>query len=411
VAARSRAPSDVLRLGAPRDGGVGATVDLTPTDEFLLAYDHGEHGVEEREHVLGISPGTKLLAYLTIRSPVDTALDLGSGSGVQAILAAKHARSVVAVDVNPRALEFTAFNALLNGFENVECRQGDLFEPVAGERFDLLVCNPPYVVSPESALVYRDSGLPGDAFCEQLVRRVPEFLAEGGFAHLLVSWVHGRDEDWTARLRAWIEGSGCDALLLRFRTHEPLAYAAGSNARLRRRDLAAFGEVVDRWTAYYDELGIEAISWGAIVLRRRRGANWTWAHSPSAERLGPASSHVLRLVEAQDFLHSLADDRPLLDEAFSLAPGHRLDQTVVLRDGDEDVEASLLRLRDGLRFQVQVDGPTTRVLSLLDGHRTLRDVLEEASALEAAEVGPAGLEESGLPGIRQLHELGFLVRS
>ena len=394
---------EALGLLAPRDGGVGATVDLTPTDEFLLAYDHGERGVEERDHVLGISPASKVLAYLTVRRPVETALDLGSGSGVQAILAAKHARSVVAADVNPRALELTEFNALLNGFENVECRLGDLFEPVEGERFDLVVCNPPYVVSPETALVYRDSGLPGDAFCEQLVRRLPEFLVEGGLAHVLVSWVHRRDEDWAPRLRGWVEGSGCDALLLRFRTHEPLAYAAGSNARLRKRDPAAFGETVDRWTAYYDELGIEAISWGAVVLRRRRGHNWMWTHSPSAERIGPASGHVERLLAAQDRLRALGDDRALLGEALALVPSHRLDQTVVLHGGGEEVEASLLRLLDGLRFQVRVDGPTTRVLSLLDGERTLRDVLAEASALESGLT--AG---SALPGIRQLVELGFL---
>jgi hypothetical protein len=408
-AAAALAPLSVERLEAlgllaPRDGGVGATVDLTPTDEFLLAYDRAERGIEEREHVMGISPATKLLAYLTIRRPVETALDLGSGSGVHSILAAKHARSVVAADLNPRALEFTAFNALLNGFENVECRLGDLFEPVEGERFDLLVCNPPYVVSPESTLVYRDSGLPGDAFCEQLVRRMPEFLAQGGLAHVLVSWVHGRSDDWSARPRAWVAGNGCDALLLRFRTHEPLAYAAGSNVRLRRRDADEFGRVVDRWTAYYEELGIEAISWGAIVLRRRRGENWICAHSPSAERLGPASDHVQRLVDAQDRLAALGDDRALLDESLALVPSHRLDQTVVLRGGDEEVEASLLRLLDGLRFQVQVDGPTTRVLSLLDGERTLRDVLEEASALE-----PGLTVDAALGGIRQLVELGFLV--
>jgi hypothetical protein len=219
-----------------------------------------------------------------------------------------------------------------------------------------------------------------------------------------VSWVHASDEDWTVRLREWLEGSGCDALLLRFRTHEPLAYAAGSNARLRKRDPAAFAEVVDRWTAYYDELGIEAISWGALVLRRRRGANWTWAHSPSAERLGPASDHVARLVAAQDRLQTAADERSLLGDPLELVPSHRLDQTLVLKAGDEDLEGSLLRILDGLRFQVQVDGPTTRVLSLLDGERTLRDVLEEAAALE-----PGLTPDGALRGMRQLVELGFLV--
>lgn len=57
----------------------------------------------------------RLLAALTVRRSIGTALDLGTGGGVQALLAARHSRRVVAVDVNPRALRYTAFNARLNG--------------------------------------------------------------------------------------------------------------------------------------------------------------------------------------------------------------------------------------------------------------------------------------------------------
>ena len=59
----------------------------------------------------------------------------------------------------------------------VELVEGDLFEPVEGCDFDLIVCNPPYVISPESDIIYRDSGVPGDAFCEALVRRLIDRLA------------------------------------------------------------------------------------------------------------------------------------------------------------------------------------------------------------------------------------------
>ena len=59
------------------------------------------------------------------------------------MLAADHAEHVVAVDLNPRALWLTELNCRLNGIANVECRKGDLFEPVAGETFDLVVTNPP----------------------------------------------------------------------------------------------------------------------------------------------------------------------------------------------------------------------------------------------------------------------------
>ena len=71
-----------------------------------------------------------LLHSLTPRRPIERALDVGTGGGIQALLAAQHARHVVATDVNPRALAYTQLSAALNGLENVEPRQGSLFEPI-----------------------------------------------------------------------------------------------------------------------------------------------------------------------------------------------------------------------------------------------------------------------------------------
>ena len=72
-------------------------------------------------------------------------LDLGTGSGVSAIFAARLAGRVVATDINPAAVRCARINALLNGVEDrVEVREGDLFAPVAGERFDVIIFNPPY---------------------------------------------------------------------------------------------------------------------------------------------------------------------------------------------------------------------------------------------------------------------------
>ena len=86
--------------------------------------------------MLGISAASTSLAQLTIREPVGSALDLGTGCGVQALHLAGHADRVVATDVNRRALEIARFNAELNELAPVEVRDGSYFEPVAGERFD-----------------------------------------------------------------------------------------------------------------------------------------------------------------------------------------------------------------------------------------------------------------------------------
>ena len=110
------------------------------------------------------------LANLTVRRPVARALDVGTGNGIQALLASRHAEHVVATDVNERALAFARFNLALNGVSNVELRQGSFLEPVEGERFDLVVANPPYVISPESSFVFRDSGLGRDRVSELVVR-------------------------------------------------------------------------------------------------------------------------------------------------------------------------------------------------------------------------------------------------
>ena len=73
-------------------------------------------------------------------------LDMGTGSGVCAVFAAKHALRVVAVDINPAAVRCAEINALLNGVEGaIEARQGDLFAPVTGEKFDLILFNPPFL--------------------------------------------------------------------------------------------------------------------------------------------------------------------------------------------------------------------------------------------------------------------------
>ena len=130
-----------------------------------------------------MSPPARLLARLTVRAAAGRVLDLGCGGGVQALLAARHAESVVGVDLNPRALAFARFNARLNRVHNVEWREGDLFAPVAGERFDLVVSNPPYVVSPESWLLFRDGGGAGDGICARIVGGLGSHLAEGWLRH------------------------------------------------------------------------------------------------------------------------------------------------------------------------------------------------------------------------------------
>jgi methylase of polypeptide subunit release factors len=390
---------------------VRARVRLVPHGDYYVASDAGpESGADVPfDHVPGIQAPSVTLAKLAVRNRCGRALDLGTGCGIQALLAAKHADRVVATDVNPRALAFAAFNAGLNGIDSIEFRPGDGFAPVEDERFDLIVANPPYVISPDASYAYRDSGLPADELCRKLVEKAAAHLTEGGFAHVLVSWAHPADGDWAEPLRTWVEGSGCDAWLLHYRTSDPVAHAAGWLRPLGESDPALHTEALDRWLEHLRRLRIDAIGYGAIVLRRcDSGRNWIRTDPLPLDRLEPAGSHTLRVFAAQDALAQLDDDG-LLELPLALTDSHRLQQTLAARDGALVAESQTLELTDGLHFAVGVDRHTVSLLPHFDGRRPLRDVLAlaggtfELDAEERERFVPAAL-----PVVRRLLELGFL---
>ncbi len=119
-------------------------------------------------------------------APGARALDMGTGSGVGAVFAARRGFQVVGVDFNPEAVRCARANVLLNGLEErIEIRQGDLFGPVAGERFDLVLWNPPFFRGePRGAfdLAWRATDV-----MERFAAGLAAVLARGGVALVLLS--------------------------------------------------------------------------------------------------------------------------------------------------------------------------------------------------------------------------------
>ena len=292
------------------EGQVRPLVALEVAEGLILARDRPDPVTfaVQPDHVLGVSPPALLLARLTVRRAAGRVLDLGCGGGVQALLAARHAESVVGVDLNPRALAFARFNARLNGVRNVEWREGDLFAPVAGERFDLVVSNPPYVVSPESWLLFRDGGGAGDGICARIVAGLGSHLAEGGFATVLANWALREGEHWSDPPRRWVEGTGCDAWILRSETQDALTYAA---VWTRGPEAAGYADALERWTAHYEALGIRSLVMGALVLRRRTaGPSWVRADELPAPPDRDSSAALLRVFAGEDRLRALGGMPP-----------------------------------------------------------------------------------------------------
>jgi methylase of polypeptide subunit release factors len=393
------------------NGDVLANVRLVPHAELLLAgsrYADDEPDGTPHDYVATVTAPSAILATLTVRRPVHTALDVGTGSGVQALWAARHSEHVVAVDVNQRALNIAAFNAQLNGVHNVEFRLGNMFEPVGDERFDLIVSNAPYVVSPDSRYAYRDGGLESDVFCERLVRGAIDHLAEGGFAQLLISWLRVGD-DWAERPREWVSGSDCDSWLLLGAERDPVTHAALWNEELKR-DPAAFGDTLDRWVTYLRRLDADAVIEGALILQRNTGQHhWFRADRIPAGKPEPAANHIARVFQNQRLLVDL-DDTALLDQRLRLAESTRIEQELHSRDAGYVVDTMTLVLDEGLGFRAGMDQRTAALVPFLDATRTLAAAIEAAA--DTLGLGSDDREAFGrgaVAVVREMLELGFVA--
>lgn len=113
-------------------------------------------------------------------------LDMGTGSGVCAIFAAGYGRRVVAVNINPAAVRCARANALLNHAEGrIDVRQGDLFAPLAGQRFDVILFNPPFIRgTPRDD---RDRAWRSEDVAERFAAGMRDHLKTDGFALVLLS--------------------------------------------------------------------------------------------------------------------------------------------------------------------------------------------------------------------------------
>lgn len=262
----SRRSADALGLQVLLDTGVLAQegeavrshVDLMPCQGMWIATDPQFAERFPRGHVYPLGSDSYRLARGMLTAPVESALDLCTGSGVQGLLASRFARRVVCVDINPRALEFTRFNALLNDLK-VETRLGDLYEPVRDERFDLVLCNPPFVPTPreQSELFFRDGG---DAIHERILRELP--LNPGGRCQITTLLIFD-EQDYTAKVRGWLRNE-MSVLVGRWHGQAVADYILSQLPY--HADYATYAREVTEYHDHYRKLGIRELADGLITL-------------------------------------------------------------------------------------------------------------------------------------------------
>lgn len=380
-------------------------VDTDGVGEWWIASDLDEvalDGALPPDHVLGVGGASRTLAEIVVPIEVERALDLGTGCGIQALLVARRAGTVIATDISARALAYAEMNALLNGVSNIEFRLGSMFEPVAGEAFDLIVSNPPFVITPRGDDVpeyeYRDGGLVGDALVELFVRTAPSYLTEGGIAQLLGNWESRGGVAGLARLEAWVP-SELDLWVIEREQLSPLGYAelwirdGGTTPRDR-----AFTPLLTAWLDDFAARGVTSIGFGYVLMRRgggtplRRTERLMQHVSGVGQALGTGlHGHDLLVEGVPATLVTAAD----VTEARHLLPGNDDPSVIELRQGG------------GFARTVNVDPALAAFVGACDGDLTVGQIAQALADLFDVPLPELWTELE--PRIRSLVLDGFLV--
>ncbi len=345
------------------------------------------------------------LAGLTVRTPVAKVLDLGTGSGIQALHASPYATEVTATDLNPRALRIAGLTLALSGAPAADLREGSLFDPVGEETYDLIVSNPPFVISPGARLTYRDGGMGGDDLCRTIVQQAAAHLNDGGYCQLLANWQHVEGEDWRDRLRSWVP-RGCDAWIVQREVQDVTQYAELwlRDAGDHRTDPEEYAARYDAWLEEFEARRTKAVGFGWITLRKSGAADPSitveeWPH-PVEQPLGSA---VVQHFERQDYLRA-TDDAALLAGRFRLAD--EVVQEQVGLPGAEDPEHVVLRQNRGMRRATKVDTVGAGFAGVCDGSLPAGRILDAIAQLVGED--PVLLRDRTPDAIRTLVEQGFL---
>lgn len=382
------------------------TAIVAPVGTALLASDLQRIEYQDEEQfVPALCDAALHLNAVAIRQRVGKTLDLCSGFALHGVLSCPHSETVVASDLNPRAAAFARFNAALNGFENLRAVTGSLFEAVKGERFNLILANPPFVISPDAVTTYRFNPIELDGFVRQMLSQAADYLEEGGILQTICEWVEVQGQDWQDRLRRWLADSGCDAWILPANRQLPASYARNTLAQTIS-DEAELAAQQTKWENYFQEQRVEAIQGGFLFIRRRAGKNWfdvTQLTKPIRQPIGDA---IARGFSNRDL--ALSDDEDaLLASRLTVADGLRQVETSHWKEFRWQRDSIVLHLDDGLPVSIGIDEYVRTLLEMFDGSRPVLECLDRF----ANQVGLA-IEtgrKQGTAMVRSLLKNGILV--
>lgn len=372
-----------------QDGGVSPLLLSRHEGRALLAEDLARGG----DAVMGLGALTATLVRVARGGKLGRLLDLGCGAGAVAVALARAGAQVVASDVNPRAALFCTINAAMEGV-TVDARSGDLFAPLAGECFDCVLFQPPFVPSREPSAIYAAGGARGDELALRAMAACVEHLAPGGRALFAVELPIVDSQPLLDRIRAVVPADA-GVIVVEGADHSADAVALG----LATHSDPRFGPTFDRellaHVAHFEAMKLSALRTTLVIVTAPGGAA-----RGSGTVLAARDDDALGALQARDIeawiatFDRLAEKDGLARSRLQLRPGVQLAR---LPDGRCLVHAEE---RSPLRLE-GVGAPVARVVDWLKGGKPVMEILRR-------EVKDAGQRAAYVEAIVGLLRAGLL---
>ncbi|MCD4548896.1 MULTISPECIES: DUF7059 domain-containing protein [unclassified Schaalia] len=368
------------------------------------------------DHVMGIGGATTSLLTMTIRNPQEKALDLGCGCGIQALYLTTHTRHVVATDLSERACAITRFNAALNNVE-LDVRCGSLYEPVQGEKFDLIVSNPPFVITPhtlrsQGTLEYRDGGMQRDDIIGCVLREAPDYLRPQGVLQILANWEINDGDDvesndpyhgWPARLASWCQGVPLDAWVVQRDVLDPAQYVElWMRDSAARREHCEYEKTYAAWLADFHSAHVQAIGMGFVAcVPTPVGMESVHIYDTVNEGRIPAGHDVECALAALRFAENLGnlEDLTLVRRADVTEERHFV-------PGQAEPQALVLRQSGGMGRAFPVSTALSALVGASEGEMSVGQILVALSVLLDEDV--AQVREYVMPMLPSLIRAGIV---
>jgi len=245
--------------------------------DFILRLDGLSKRMKKREDlVYPASLDSVTLLETAVCKPVISTLDLGCGCGILSLIASKYSRYVIGIDINPRAVNFSRFNALLNNISNCQFICGDLYQPVENEKFDLILANPPYEITLEKTFLYKDGGRYGFQILQKIVEGASKHLNKGGICQVISRVGEFAADMKETLIKKWISDKN-----IRFSFQElskmdiyQYAYAISTDKLIldeKVTDYRKYSQSIKKLLDHFNKIHLQNVLFGIITLQKKSG--------------------------------------------------------------------------------------------------------------------------------------------